>query len=796
MAILVGSGISIVTDPLDRTVGVSSKYASDEHLGTNRKVEGWKWDERYWPTTKEFEASGLAPSLWDPITSGLSESVFQSGYGDNKDLLLLDIEPTETSGAHFWAPKINHGHFFIYDEEWYLYGDLFQTQHFAKSMAIGGQQYLDLDYNYKPSIPIQVRRYEFNSVLGRHVVDMDFRRKIEFTLSGTEPEFRIETTVSGGPRLWLNDDWSEAVGAPITLDGSGFADAEDIQALEWLGISDGTEDQRFHTITSPIDPFEDLEVWSYFQPTVPRQWEVLSGVEQFITSGQQVHVDYDHGILSFGDWDLNTSGDAGLIPSAGERIVIHYTKGLAAFYEPEFGQDYILAKRADVNPIVSSTYRGFVHILTESTNPASITLEAELPTESPTYLISLGNNTGRLIATVKDSRGQVLEGEEVVFEILAPQVGAFGTIRREISAVTDIDGQAKAIYNAPTTTEDVGQASDNVSHFGGDTRIEVEGITDPETVSGLYLYKVHYWDPPLGIPSSGLDDYYEDYLDNEDVVSGIAATQDWEEEYRTIHELGEPVVYEDDDLGTGKKTIVLSTGKSGIIDPHSGTFSTSGLSPLYASQIEDIGTDTAPKLRLTYSGNLPLPGTEDTKAYLAVGDAQTYLRAYVINRHTNTRLYSDQVALKVSIPEALSGTYFADILSNIPSGLLKRTHDIDTVSSGFIEQFSGVEEYEGRTFHDSYLDERSYDGGALEYESYVGWFRRTRRGDSDGLEQIGLSLSGIDIDEGIEDQPGEIPLGFKLKSTGITVASALDQCTFFDPNSPLPDDYYTLTGVY
>ncbi len=775
--------IHVFTIPLGRIVGVTSIYADKEHPGSNKKVEGWKWDERYWPTTREFEATSIAPSIWDPEVSGFPETLFQSGYGDNEDLLLLSVGLIEESGFHTWAPKVNHGHFFIYDEEWYLYGDLFQAESFAKSLVVSGQQYLELDYSYKPTIPIQVRRYEFNSVLGRHMVNMDFRRKIEFTVSGTEPEFRVEETTSGPPTLWLNNEWHETVGEPIILSDT-FANPDDIQALELIGISDGTENQQFRTTVSPIDPFEEVEVWSYFQPALARQWEVLSGIEKFVTSGQQVHIDYDYGVFSFGDWSTGSGVEAGLIPSAGERIVVHYTKGLVALYEPDISHNYILAKDANINPIASSTYRGFVHVTTEPSDPAQIVLEAELPTASPTYLINLGNNTGRLIATVWDLEGRLLEGEEVTIEILPPQVGTFGASSSEVSAITNAEGQAKAIYNAPTTIEDVGQASDDVSYDNGNTRIEVEDITDPGTVSGLYLYKIHHWDLSLGIPSSGLDDYYVDYLDEEDVTSGVVSTQAWEEEFRITSELGRPVTYEEGDLATGKKTAILTQGGSNIVDPHTGSFSATAWSPLFASIIEDIGTDTAPKLRLTYPGNLDLPGTMDTKAYFVVGDAGTRIRAYITNRRTNKKLYSNEIALKVSIPGTISGTYFADLLSNAPSELLTRATNVDNLTDGQIDAMSGVD-----PFWDDYVDER-----VSGLEPFADWFRRTRRGDTRGMQSAGIDpisgLEEIDIEPGITTLAGVIPLGFRLKSTGITLASALDQVTYLDLNDHLPSGYY------
>jgi hypothetical protein len=37
---------------------------------------------------------------------------------------------------------------------------------------------------------------------------------------------------------------------------------------------------------------------------------------------------------------------------------------------------------------------------------------------------------------------------------------------------------------------------------------------------------------------------------------------------------------------------------------------------------------------------------------------------------------------------------------------------------------------------------------------------------------------------------GELPLGFRLKSTGLSIAAILDQITYLHPNTDLPSDYY------
>ena len=177
--------LNVVHKIENATIGHSSPYATIPHLGTNNNIDGWKWDKRYWPTEEELGSIALAPSIWDASTSRLAETYFQSGYGDNNDLLLLNVEHLSTSGIDKWAPKIHHGYYYSHDDEWYLYGDSYQTEVFQLDMAISGQQHLTLGYPNRPTDPISLNMYSFDPLTGRHSIDTAFRKVLEFTSSGT-----------------------------------------------------------------------------------------------------------------------------------------------------------------------------------------------------------------------------------------------------------------------------------------------------------------------------------------------------------------------------------------------------------------------------------------------------------------------------------------------------------------------------------------------------------------------------------------------------------------------------------
>lgn len=779
--------IHVFNSVQDTLIGQRSSYITSPHPGTNKTIDGWKWNGRNWPDDGEFRASAFAPSIWDATLSGIDEDYLQSGFGDNDDLLLLGIEEVLLSGVDVWAPQLNHGYFYIRDGEWYLFSDYYLTQYFTITGVDSGEQVLTLTDIPKPTIPIMIRSWEFDRINAQHEIHLNFRKKVSFTVGGTEPEYLVDTDFSP-PQLRLNGEYSQVFGTPIVTTVSGTADPATINNLEMVGISDGNEDQSFFTTYSPLDSSQTVEVWSWVDPNWPTEWTVIDPLNEFTVSGDDVQVDMDRGTLLFGD------GLYGNIPNVGYCIGVHYTTAIAAQYEPKDTRDDIIAysAAADVNPIASAVSKGFVQITTESVDPASIILSSSLPQVNP-YLIELGNNIGKLIAEVKNFAGELLEGQDVTFEILDPQIGTFGATATEVSAITSSDGRAKTFYTSPITVQTLGQATTTVSHSGGDTIVEVTDVVEPTTISGIYIYRVHEYDEVLGIPEAAEATYYIDYFNEETIVTGIQATQFYEEQHRTIHEMLPPETYTTAELSKGKKTMLLTT-RSGTMNSHTGYIETGVFVPLLPDLIENIGTSAAPILKMTYQGILlDLPGTADTKAYFIIGDARTNIRAFVTNQRTSRRIFSNTIGLEIQIPDAVNGTFFCNVLNDIPNGLLTKHKNVYDIADGSIDATSGIED-----FYQAYIDERDYVPVSGIFESYIEWFRRTRRGDVIAMTTASMAppdgigdptLSGLE-DIIPVDCPAEIPLGFRLKSTDVTLASILDQVTYLDPNDVLPSGHF------
>ena len=770
------------------SVGQYSPYTEITHLGTLQTIKGWQWDERYWPSNKELEAIALAPTIWDASTRWLDDSYFQSGYGDNNDLLLMSIERMSLSGDEVWVPKVHTGYFYVFDQEWYLYSDWHQSNIFSATDSVSGLQYLDLEYRYKPTYPIQVRQYSFNTFTGEHEVELDFRKVLEFTTSGTDPEFIIDNDTQP-PRIWLNDIYTEEIGTTVSYITSGVADPNDLASLELIGLSNGEPNQAFFFDFSPIDPSQDIDIYTFITATDVQEWDVISGTTSF-TSGEnyQVRVDTDRGILQFGNY--NNGEGYGAIPPAGVRVGAHYTKGLALMYEPIFAKDYVLATAADTNPTEASSNRGFVQVSSISQEPAYVTLTVsgvDLNTEG-LYETELGNNVEEIVATVKDINGNVIEGVDVVFFILEPSAGAFGSESNEISSSTNSHGEAIVNYNTPSTVDEVGRATATLSYPGpGQSLLILDGLTPPSSLSGLWTYQVRDDDPTMGIPEDAVSGLYTQFLIDEEITTGETANNDWEQDHRTINDIGLPVISEATNLEEGTKLIMLTSGSSVAIDPHDGDYDPFIFTPVYPSDLELLGTEEEPELRLTYDCTLPAI-ISGVKSYFVVGNNRTRIQAYSVNRRTNETIYSNIVGLKILIPEEANGTFFAEQLTDVEHGLLTAVRNVLTEDNADIDATSGIQEN-----WDMYMEERTVDEQDP-VSGYRNWFRRTRLGDTLGLIEAADIVPGLDpglpLVTYVAAGLAEIPLGFRLKSPGITIASMLDQVVYLDPNDHLPSGYF------
>lgn len=774
-------------------VGSLSKWSSVPHPGTGKTIDGFLWDKRQWPNQLELEAEAFAPTIFDGTTNFIENNDFQSGIGNNEDLLLLSVDEKIVSNKDYWIPKVNHGYYYIFDDEFYAYSEDMQIQYFHSGVLFSGLQQIILKYQPKPTIPITVRRFKFDFENGSYVPDKDFRKVPSFTpltISGVElpitdeegnlllsnidqsnPEFTIDYETK---RVLINGDYRLTVGHNVISSGN-LTSSDDILALEQLGLSDGLSTE-YNTLYSPIDNSGVFDLWVYFSPSSGEKWTqipTLSGYDSF--NPHQYKVDYELGLVLF-DPDGN-----GQIPSAGLNIAVGYTAGVECIYEPEKSRDFILANSANTNPLNNPSEKGFIVVANTAPAANTLSLAASLPGEAPNdYVINIGNSFGTITATVYDDKGLPLEGQLVTFTILDPKFGSFGSSGSTITAITKIDGKATVFYNPPNTIDIFGKATTDVTHSGSATLINVNGLTIPNELQKVYLYQVETFDEVMGINENKLDDYYYDFLAAELIPSGSATgTAEWEAMHREADGLLSPLTYDPNNLDTlsfGAKKIVLSTGTD-VINPLTGLIDPTALAPLEPLAAFDTGTTEIPSMQLAYSGLLDLPGTDNVRAYFVVANAKAQIIASVINQNNKHKIYSNTIGLDIQVPDEANGTYFATILNTIAGNLMLSTRNISSVTDSEIVAVSGQ-------LGPFYYAERIANSGTYDgWETYLEWFRKTRRADSQILGLSGVAFAGT--------LPSRIPLGFRLQSTGITIASLLDMVTYFDPNSNLSAPYFS-----
>jgi hypothetical protein len=664
--------VHVIESPKTRRIGTYSPYYEDKvHPGTGKEIKGWEYDKRRWATDREIINSVIVATSWDPSLSAIPESWFQSGIGDNKDLLVTSIDKVATNNLlSVWAPQVLHGHYFIHDKDYYLHSDEFKTAYIESGNVESGLSFCDLDYTPRPGIPIIIRQYRYSYFENIYKTHLNFRRKQALTTSGTEHEFMVDADNFNPPRIYLGDFYTtNTIGAPLVL-VSGIANPNDVLGLEQVGISDGVEFETFHATYSPIDPSATLEVWSYTDDiTTPTQWTEVDSYDDFAVTGYDVLIDRHLGTLTFG---------SGLYPEEGSRIVVHYTPSVDISYEPnEIARDTVSALRSDINPFSAAKNRGFIQITkAHAGEAASITLTADAVEETTNeYSMQLGNNYTLLEATVLDQYDTPVEGQLVTFDLLDPVMGWFSGQVTSISALTDFEGVARAYYNTPPTINDVGIITDNVTLINGNTQtlFDIDGLLLPDTISGIYTYEIRKIDQILGIHENTLSGYYTDFLTEENIVSGIN-TDTKETLYRATNNLLRPTTYDSTKLRIGAKHILLTTRT--IMDPHTGDFVT-GFAPLHPITMTDTTVNNIPSAQLIFDTPLNVPSGPITKAYLVIGNNYTRVRAKTTMQSTNRVLYSNTIQINITLPESTNGTLYAETLNDIPSGLLSTVPTVE-----------------------------------------------------------------------------------------------------------------------
>lgn len=728
--------------------GLSSQYTEIPHPATNNLITGFQVDNKVWLGNLEQNDLHTIPTRWDP-THLLLDSNFRSGIGDNEDLLLGYIAENTIDFESVWNPRLKHGFYYSGRLENYLFSDDAVTEYLSHSGLIssGGNTHL-LKYTPKPGIPIIIDSYVYNRETGEYETSGAFRKKAKFTGLFTEDGQLLAQdgstifweNVNTAEKEWIinpdnnkqiitNQQFISLVGTQhVTI--SGLNQIE-LDQLDYLGSAQGLLNEEMYLQFSPIDRNQPVKIYSAYQGTTFKVYDV---VEDFTVGNiDEVVIDYDLGIVKFGNLE------AGGLSPYGSDIYASYHVSPSIQYEPIYLKDYAENESETVNPVNKFQGNSFVFLQTKLQDVGSIVLDSILPEISENFFgpLFMGNNFTSVIATVYSTEGELIEGQEVTFEILGTEIGLFGT-NTTTSSISNGIGKARALYTPPRTVNQLGGVTDVMEITASGTNLTFTDYTPITSVDNLYLFQIAREDLIMGIPVSELSDYYVSYLSEQElegpyITHNLDNTNNaawallgglleqavkWEVWHRETHGLAVPRTYNDGDLRTGKRSVV-SKFDLDAINPHTGQ--TPAL-----SVVQPISYTTVSGTLISFEDELPLITPSSlNKSYLIVGPTRVSIQAKTLNRRTNTIIYSNIIDILIDIPNSHKGLFEVDLINSMPSGLL-------TITPGF----------DGNTFPVELLD------------------------------------------------IGTLPLGWRLRSTGITLASALDSLTFLDLN-PVPQYYET-----
>lgn len=734
------------TEALIPLLGSHSIFASTPHLGTGKKVLGWEWDKGNWDFdfNENTGGVGLAPSLFDPDMSVLEDSFFQSGISGNSDLKVLSVARIEPGlptlplltppgplPESSWQPVVKHGTYFIHRARSYLHSDGFITEFLASGVlwpgAIVGTTLprIPLTEAHKGGIPIQVRSYKYLREEGRYIVDIEFRKKANFTgrpsgtgrlstraasgaitvanIDTTRPEFTVEQdTVTSLYSVVLNSStWVGRVGIIVLA-------IADLPFLEEVGVVGGTASQIFQTLYSPIDRTQPLALKVYTYPESRDSFTTWTEVET-ITGPGQVEIDYDLGIIRF-----NATGG---LPAAGHRVGVTYMRSVSVEYEPEWAGETVTphASISEMNPVSRVSNRGFVFLRDQEMNPGSIRLFADTALQdaaTDTYgPVNIGTSYLPIRAVVRaEFTSELLEGETVTFELLEDggATGSFVGGTMVVTGLTDRDGTARAFYNPPSSINDIGRFTDNVTNLLSRGFLNFPGASlSIGDLTKVHVYKVFDSDPVLGKNLSGapLGRWAQDWRDfflteGIDTQTGIADLDAlaggppealWEFRHRLIMGLLAPRAY-NRELRNGKKQIV-SIFDVTAINPNNGT--AGAFRPLTPTRVSTVGADTVLEFAVPLDAPRLAPNNLDLDGYFVIVPPMAVrIRARVFNSRVGMSIESNTISLRLEVPPHMNGTILIEDINSLPANLvtwaLTATHNSRILPLGFRLRSPGV----------------------------------------------------------------------------------------------------------
>jgi len=753
----------------EQYLGHNSRYVTVPHKRTSNTIKGFQWDKRTWSKEETENWDSFIEPIWDPSTSEISSSYFQSGIGDNRDLALREVVPEfldfdlppqevivsqeeiiafqigfggdgiggipvviqpysestevlqETMTLNQWCPVVNHGYFYELNQEHFLFSDASKTEYVSYSGVVSGVgsiangfNKIELEEYLKPGNPVIARQWQYDQDTGEYEIVVEPKKKASFTglrdavskarastsdpdvgaiyfdsIDDENPEFMVvhSGVVPSGvsvphPTVVFNKQLVEHIGG------------EDVPgSMDVLGITQGEGIEVFNTTFSPIDRTMGVEVFTYISKEAAEGglYTLWKGIpEERAPVGYEVNVDYDLGIISFGDPEKAAEGQ--IVPPVGYYVAARYWKTVELEYEPEQTTDLTTGVETNINPVYRKGSRGFVFLSQQDDNPAKIVLRAEereiaLNEYGPIYV---GLSYVPVVATAYNQRGQVIEDLTVNFEITSlPVVGSFSGGMLTTSGITDQNGEALGYYAPPKTIEEVAEVCteddmtiDNSPSVPSGATQTTSFLLDEIALRGtekdIFIYKVlkddliqgHQYLTVGTTTQEQATEYYRQFFIEQGIygptglITGTTTPSNkavvWEAMRRFMWNLQRPVIF---GTGSGRKTIVAFLDGEAL-NPH--TFTQGAIYPFQPVVVESSGSGQFNVIYNTSVYSLDAPtGTDSHHGYMIVGPTLVKIQAYAYNSRLRRNIYSNEIQIDIDIPPYAKGVWEVELLNTL-----------------------------------------------------------------------------------------------------------------------------------
>ena len=477
----------------------------------------WVWDEKMW-TSEYFENNeNVIPVLCDTDTRGIPETYWQSGVGsDNIDLEVLNSIRLRQESQERWTVKIRHGDYYRFHELRYLFADRSQVQFIDNTENESSRNVLQLDEMPRLGSPIVAIMWSHNSS-GEPVLYKYIQKRTQFTgtydddgekdtidddgdivwasVNTSLNEFVVQWTdpKTSPPKLYFNQDHTFLFGRTTV------ADVDDLEYCDFLGEGTGSdEDQVLFTKYFPLLDDSDLALYKNVGGVITKMVRWTSAYVSGVPPVPEYIIDTDRGEVTFSSEDPNGDDTDIVPPVVNSLIYAVYRPTVEIEYEPEYCNNFLTAPYINMSPVRTSIDKGFIYLSEEELRVARLELSADsLSIDTDVYgPLYLGSDYCFLIATAYNNNNQPVPGVTVSFYLDSNTDGringATALTGTEITAITDGDGRARVVYTTPRSIESVGQY---ITHINGAepqyelSLITAHGITS-DVLDDLFVYQV------------------------------------------------------------------------------------------------------------------------------------------------------------------------------------------------------------------------------------------------------------------------------------------------------------------